>query len=430
MKRIAASLVGLSVAVVLVAPSAHAQERIAEPPSADALVAATNAMMQPADLPAALTSGMSKSDRRFTTGFFNPPGGQDPLPVCVSGPSYRTVSIPRDDAIGYLASYGGVYQYEYQYPSAEAAAAVWAKVGKQISTKCNGSFTEGDVRTTNTARRIPGMPGGAQGWGVNNSGNLNGYSAVHLIGDTVQLVSFMGGNRAVPAKARAAMPRLAATLADRWTNRSTLPLTQNATITKAEQTMVQPSDAPASLPVATGADGGWSSFRASQPASGPDVFCRGEAKIPAGAFTFQSVFGSGGDVLGIVGKGDVVQQVDAYASTDSAAAAWAKVTAATAKCNKTTPGSITGKKTYEANTNGVSSVSMNGVPGVWTNTLMTYPDIDKGYTVANYSLYLLVGDSIQEFTYGLTVKGLQQITIDRAAVDAMAQTVANRWLAP
>lgn len=409
-------------------PPALAQERIVDPPSADALVAATNAMLQPADLAAPALTGWPRSDRRFSTGYFNPPGGQDPLPVCVSGPGYRTVSIPRDGAIGFLASFGDVSQYEYEYASASAAAKAWKRVSSDVRTRCTTSFTEEGVRTVNTARRIPGVPGGPKGWAVSTSGNLHAFTAVHLIDDTIQMVSLQGGQRAVPSTTRAALGALATSLADRWSDRDALPITQDVTVTKAERVMVQPQDVPEALPLASAADGGWSSFQGSTPASGPDVFCRGQATLPVGSETFRTVLFSGGDVLGVVGKGFVTQQVDVYASPELAQAAWQEVVAAVGTCRQNVAGPIPSRKPFERLTNGTSTVTVNGVPGVWSTSLSTLPDIDRGYTNGSYSVYLLAGDSIQEVTYGVTRRGITNVTVDQSAVDSLARILADRWV--
>lgn len=427
-RAVAAVATSALLAVAIGASPALAAERIAEPPSAGALVAATNAMLRPADLAAPLMVGVPRADRSFSTGYFNPPGGQDPLPVCVSGPGYRTVSIPRDDAIGYLARYGRVNQYEYQYPSAERATAAWNQLSKQVSAKCNGSFTESGVRTANSAKRIAGVPGGPRGWAVANSGNINGFAAVHLIGDTIQLVAYEGGQSAVPAKSRTAMSALATTLADRWATRDSLPVTQDATLTKAETDMVQPADVPTGLSLATAAEGGWSSFQSYQPAIGPEVFCRGDAQLPKGAQTFQSVLFSGGDVLGVTDKGWVSQQVEVYASTALAQVAWSKVTAAVARCTQNATKPIPAKKEFTRLTNGVSSATVGGVPAVWINRLDTYPDLDPGYSNGSYNVYVLAGDSIQQVTYGLTQKGVGAVAIDTGAVETMAQDLAERWV--
>lgn len=430
MRRMLTALAGTAIAATALAAPAAAAERIAEPPSAQALTTATNAMLRPVDLTAPLLVGVTKSDRTFSTGFFNPPGGQDPLPVCVTGPGYTTVSIPRDNAIGYMASYGAVTQYEYEYPSAAVAAKVWTKLSKQVAAKCNSTITYDDGgSTTSVARRIPGSTDGGQGWSVASSGDMNTMTAVHLVGDTVQLVAYLGNSKPIPAQARAALPRLASSLADRWAGRDDLAITQDAAVTKAEATMVQPADVVAPLSLATGADGGWSSFQGYQPGNGPDIFCQAQAKLPKGSATFTTVLGSGGDVLGITGKGAVVQQVEAYASAELATQAWQKVTAAVAKCSTKPTGPITGKKPYEATTNGASSVTVNGVAGVSTSTTETFPSFNKGFTNGSYSVYLLVGDSIQEVSYLMTVKGLKQVSIDGGAVDSLAQTLANRWLA-
>jgi hypothetical protein len=42
---------------------------------------------------------------------------------------------------------------------------------------------------------------------------------------------------------------------------------------------------------------------------------------------------------------------------------------------------------------------------------------------------LLVGDSIQQVTYSLTRKGVGEVSVDRAAVEALASSLAQRWIA-
>ncbi len=429
MRRIIAAIAGAALlAGVSVAP-AMAQERIAPPPSSDALVAATNAMLRPADVPAAVRKALKGASRFFDTGFFNPPGGQDPLPICVSGPDYTTVTLSRDNAIGYMASYGGVVQYEYRYPSAAAAQKAWRAVSEQVAQGCTTTFTEGDQQTRNTARRIPGVSGGERGWQVTSSGSQNSFSSVQLIDDTIQQVSVVDGRRPVSTRVQRAMAGLASELADRWAARSGATLVQDPTLTKAERTMVQPADVPAALTMATAADGGWSSFQAAVPGMGPQVSCSAGAELPAGAATFSTVLFSGGDVLGITGKGNVVQQVEQYASADAAKAAWQALAAEAAKCTTDANATLSRKTAVSRSTNGVSDVVIDQVPGVWVSTLETYPDLGRGFSNGAYTLYLLVGDTVQQVTYGVTQKGIRDVPVDTAAVEELGRALAARWLA-
>ena len=429
MRRTITAIAGAALlAGVSVAP-AMAQERIAQPPSSDALVAATNAMLRPADVPAAVRKALKGASRFFDTGFFNPPGGQDPLPICVSGPNYTTVTLSRDNAIGYMASYGGVVQYEYRYPSAAAAQKAWRAVSEQVAQGCTTTFTEGDQQTRNTARRIPGVPGGERGWQVTSFGSQNSFSSVQLIDDTIQQVSVVDGKRPVTPRVQRAMAGLASELADRWAARSGATLVQDPTLTKAERTMVQPADVPAALTMATAADGGWSSFQAAVPGMGPQVSCNARAELPAGVATFSTVLFSGGDVLGITGKGNVMQEIEQYASADAAKAAWQALAAEAAKCTRDVNATLSRKTAVNRSTNGVSDVVIDGVPGVWVTTLETYPDLGKGYSNGSYTLHLLVGDTIQQVTYGVTQKGIRDVPVDTAAVDELGRTLAGRWLA-
>jgi len=429
MRRTITAIAGAALlAGVSVAP-AMAQERIAQPPSSDALVAATNAMLRPADVPAAVRKALKGASRFFDTGFFNPPGGQDPLPICVSGPNYTTVTLSRDNAIGYMASYGGVVQYEYRYPSAAAAQKAWRVVSEQVAQGCTTTFTEGDQQTRNTARRIPGVPGGERGWQVTSFGSQNSFSSVQLIDDTIQQVSVVDGKRPVTPRVQRAMAGLASKLADRWAARSGATLVQDPTLTQAERTMVQPADVPAALTMATAADGGWSSFQGAVPGMGPQVSCNARAELPAGVATFSTVLFSGGDVLGITGKGNVMQEIEQYASADAAKAAWQALAAEAAKCTRDVNATLSRKTPVNRSTNGVSDVVIDGVSGVWVTTLETYPDLGKGYSNGSYTLHLLVGDTIQQVTYGVTQKGIRDVPVDTAAVDELGRALSARWLA-
>jgi hypothetical protein len=422
------TVVGALSVTLGVGSASAAEERIAPPPSADALVLATNAMMRPADVSAPALKRLVGSDRRFSTGFFNPPGGQDPMPVCVGGPEYTPVNIPRSGAIGYGASYGSVFQYEYRYASAARASQAWKSLTSQVSSLCNSSYTaNGDV-TTNTARRIPGVPGGERGWGVVTEGKLKGYTAVHLIDDTIQMVTKPANEKALPSSTTRAIAALAVRLADRWATRADLPITQAAVVTQAGRTMVQPNDIPSTLPMATAADGGWSSFQGVDPGYGFFSDCTAQANLPSGEQSFQTSLFSSGGPLGFPGKGSFSQQVEQFASADEARAAWQTVTSTVAQCTKNATGPIpTTKKDFERYTNGTASVSVGGVPGVWSNALVTFPGMGKGSTQGSYTVYLLVDDSIQQFQYSLARNGIGEVTIDTAAVDSLAKSLADRW---
>ena len=46
----------------------------------------------------------------------------------------------------------------------------------------------------------------------------------------------------------------------------------------------------------------------------------------------------------------------------------------------------------------------------------------------SYTLYLLVGDTIQSLGYSTGVAGLQQVKLDQLSVNVLAEELANRWV--
>jgi hypothetical protein len=421
-----AGLASAALGVSVLTPPAVAQQRFAPPPSAQQLVAASNAMLQPNEVSGPLLAGTTSSDRLFSTGFNNPPGGQDPLPVCVSGRSNTTVSIPDAMATGFFTSDGRVSQVAYTYPGTTAANRAWKRLSANIASQCNGSFTEGGTRVTATAQRIPGLPQGQRGWGVRSTGNLNAYSTVHLVGDSIQMVSFLADRPAALTRARAPMNQLAATLAGRWVNRATLPLTQNPVITRAESSMVQTSDIPSGLRVAKPAQGAWSGLSASLPGNALDIFCARRTTLPTPPQSFFSILGASGDVFGLPSGGSVTQQLQVFSSPQDAQQAWQQATRAVQGCSQNPTGPIPTKEDFTRSTNGTANATVDGVQGVSLRQLQTYPSNNR--SVNSYSVYLLAGEAVQVVTYSVTVRGSRQAPINQSAVDTLAQQLADRWV--
>ena len=421
--------VGVVAAVVLGgalgAPlAAQAADRNAAPPSASALTSATNAMLRPSDVPTTISSLPSQySDADdFRTGFLNPPGGQDPLPVCSYGNDFKTVSVPVSGATGYLVTSGVVTQNVYAYPSAAEASAAWRTVTTQLQARCKGSFTRDGKKFSVNASSIPGL-GGVSGWGVNSRGYQASYSALHNLGNAIQMVTVMSSAPAINATRAGAVNTLAATLAGRWVDQANLPLTQDPFITQAARTMLQPADVPATLPITQPSNGGWSSFLANLPGSSPST-CNARAKILAGAESFTTSLGGEGDVFPLPGA--ISQSVFVYDSAADAQRAWNQLKTAQAKCTENAGKPIPASGSFNREVNGVSPLTFGGVPGIWLRELMIE---DFGISQKSYSIDLLLGNAIQTVTYTRSINKAGQVPLDQAAVNALAESLALRWVA-
>ena len=53
----------------------------------------------------------------------------------------------------------------------------------------------------------------------------------------------------------------------------------------------------------------------------------------------------------------------------------------------------------------------------------------EGFTAKDYMISLLVGNAIQTVTYYKTVDGIRDMPLDQAAVNAVAEQLAQRWVA-
>jgi hypothetical protein len=417
------------------AVSAQQSDALAPPPTPDTLVEATNAMMRPGDLTGALS--LPVAGRTFSTGFFNPPGGQDPFPVCiVPTASFRTVSASRTLATGFTARIGTgtpdlqFAQDVYQYPSEAAADRAWNQLSTAIGKSCNGSKTDDGRRMTVKSTRIPGLPGGDQGWGVLTSGSMSNYVTAHRVDGGIQVVVYYRyGRKSVPQvtpAAQSAINGLAATLAQRWQSKATLPVTQDSALTTAERTMVQPGDVPAALPIGKPARGAWSTFQASTPGTSLQA-CNAPPQLPSGSQSFWMTLGGNGDVAPV--PGFISQYVYQYDSASQAQQVWQQLASSAATCTQGPKGSLSGKGEYQRTVNGVSALTVNGTPGVWVRTIYATGSNDFSFTTKTYTIFLLVNDTIQQLTYGPSTTTVGQIPLDQLAVNQLAETLANRWVA-
>ncbi len=419
---------------IVLAPLASADSSaMPTPPAAAAQTVATNAMLRTADLSSTLTAG--EASVPSSSGFRIPPGGLDPIPVCITGPSYGTVEIPDDQTIGYSAWAGFVIQDVYQYPSAAAATAAWTSLDKAIASKCTGSWRGSDGAVSSvSSRRLPAVGSSSSGWSVTTRGSQDLHTAVYATGESISMVTFLpnvatmslaASKRAViNAGVTAAIDTLAAGLVARWANRAALPLTQPADLTRAQATMLKLADLPASMPITTPAEGGWSSLQGNMPGDGP-LTCNADAQLPQGTASFVSSLGGDGGAPVLNAPGIADQQLDVFASKADAQAAWAKVTAAVLRCNDPAPMHSASMKTVSRTSSGLSPLSFDGVPGVWSRSLNI--DADLNSAEKDYTLFLLVGNSIQSFEYATGRVGTGQVKLDQLEVNKVAETLAKRW---
>lgn len=413
---------GVAMTVVLGLAPAYGVD-LAPAPTRDQLVAATNAMLQPADVPAPLVGTAGPFD---TTGYAIPAYGDDPLSICQLRRMEDEVLLPRDDAVGYQARSGMVLQAVNDYTSVSEAQAAWTALSARIDRKCRGSWADDGQRSRVTATRVDGLAGEPQAWIVTSlrNGAVVQRSSVQRIGSSIQHVAATPGLDRLAASDAPAVDGLATTLAQRWQSRAELPLTQPTQITLAERVMVTPADLPANLPVTSGGSEG-PGFDAVAPGLGPDS-CNAPARIPAGDRAY-SVYYGGDDWIN-AGEGLIIQQVEAYPDAAAASAAWAALTRAVLKCDDfpLTPASAQPPLTKISS--GTSSLIYDGTPAVWSRQWDRVDMDDSRFSTKTYTVHLLVGDAIQQVRYSTSRPGIRQVPLDQVAVNELAVTLADRWL--
>jgi len=413
---------GTTVSLLAVSPATAARDvAVAPPPPAQELVAATNAMLQPLDLAAPVAATRGDYD---STGFLNPPGGDDPMPVC-SYSSRRRLAVPAAGAVGYSARSGPVVQNVYTYADGEAASRVWSRLSAKIADRCRGTWRDrqGDVTTLTRKQAAPvGQDG--NGWAIASTGNgLSSYSVANLIGDSIQLITYQRQADTLRKGAPAAVEALALALGNRWRDRATLPLTQPALVTQAENAMLAPTDVPPALPVTSPQDGGGSSFQAFAPGLGP-MTCWASARPPRGTHAFSSFLGATDS--NNAGTGVLSQDVESYATEEAAENAWTALRTVVLRCGKQPPTPPAARPPLSRPSSGVSSQQFNGVPGVWSASFDTW-NVDEPFASNQYTLHLLVGATIQSVSYVTSHPGLKRVPLDQAAVNALAEQLALRW---
>lgn len=442
-----------ALAVALGTPSGTAQAQpgreLPAPPSPASLVAMSNAMLRSTDVPAVLPSGPTEIASMIPT------GGQDPLPICLAAGRYNPVTPVATGAIGYQSTIEAttrsgrqgraLTQVVYQYGSEAIARAYWDLTSSQVLTSCPGTRRTGGLTSTVQASRwAPDQvtsPVSVSTVSRNSTGAIDSswFVTVSLVGDTIQLLVLSNVGKASTLDERTAAETLTVTLAGRLHERSGLPVTQDPLLTAAQSSMLTTADIPSTLPVTEPADGGWYLFDAARTSAWAPGLCFGsEGALPKGTPTFTVSIGGEGDVFSIPGL--LSQSSIVYGSAARARAAWAAYTAAAAKCSQQLNRPLSSPKTVQRVANGVSALAIDGVPGVWVRTLDTYLSSDgsceasgatarcDAFTQRTYSIALLVGNSIQVVAYVTATTGIRVVPLDQAAVNAVAETLAGRWM--
>jgi hypothetical protein len=224
---------------------------------------------------------------------------------------------------------------------------------------------------------------------------------------------------------------LAFTLAERWQDRESLPITQSPLITHAARTMLQPDDISAATPIRQPSNGGDSYFSASHSSEGiwpcnvtgaggntQSQAANNEVRdLPQPNQEFDSRLGLGD--ADETNPGDMTQQILVYKSPAVANQVWSQLTKALAKCNLTD----TSDYGVDKQRTGASALVFNGVPGLGSR----YSFNSKSSSTSTYDLYLLMGNSVQVVTYTRSVSGDHPVSIDQVAVNQTAESLALRW---
>lgn len=409
----------------------------AAPPSPSVLTTSTNALLRPADVVGVLATQVSASDS-YRVGYMSPPGGQDPLPVCDYGTGAAQVAIPSSQAIGYSAVDGPLWQDVYVYPSAAAAQRAWTGLNARIPAKCSGIAGDARDRSRLSSTHVDGIGGGPQGWAVLDISRYSAkYSIVRLLGDSIVMVSYSAQRSTLPRGITPAVTALAAALADRWIGRESAPITQDATLTWAQQVMLATADIPNALPILTPAKGGWSQFVSYTPDR--DLFaCFGVLERLGAQSSYSVELGGTGDVD--PGTGSIGQRVFDYATADAARTDWRRLAKAMAACSTNRSIATPRRGDFTRRQHGVSALQYDGVPGLWSRELQwidgsestcsdaTGPVACTSLSTKGYAVWLLVGNTIQVVGYQRGAAGLRELALDQVAVNVLAEHLATRWV--
>ncbi len=441
MSRTRTLVLAVSTAVLVVttaaSPARAAMPPLPPPPSPQDQVRTTNAMLQLPDL----TGPLAPETTAWSGGFTIPAGGEDPMWLC----RYRAdryIHLPGDTTLQYDSAVGRVTQNVYVYESETVAAAALAQTRTRLAATCSGTW---DLDTWRTRLSWGDYPVGSGPTGVwvrsdavkgTATGNSSMYVTVVPVGNALNVVWLDAPMATTTRGQRQALDSLASTLATRLDHAASLPVTQSDLLTKAQTDMLQPSDVPAALPLQTPAQGGWSIFEASTPGlpgESPDG-----STLRAGIADFTSNLAANEGSQ----PGSLWQEVTAYPDEASAQAAWRAFRTSILRGTKTPHAPLSSTKPTTRLTTGESTLVVDGTAGLWSRWFQSLPAgnsecrNDAGTRVPcldmsnkRYSIYLLVGSTIQSASYSATVDELADMPLDQLAVNQLAEQLALRWAA-
>lgn len=123
-------------------------------------------------------------------------------------------------------------------------------------------------------------------------------------------------------------------------------------------------------------------------------------------------------------KSGLLQVVYDYGSHSSAVAAFTRLARRAKDCNQRNALPSAGKNHVQILTSGSAPVAYKGVPGVWTREVNGRSGGAVDFD--NYSLNLLVGETVQQFSLAFFDAG-RTTDVQRSALDSLALTLAKRW---
>lgn len=415
---------GFVAATIALPTGVHAAENPqASPPSPQTLRQTTTAMLQPADVTAALGGPASQN-----IGYYVPPGGQDPYPICQG--STRTAVLPDLTlATGYFSAVGPLTQTVYVYPSASSAQSSWARLGKDLKRGCDYRRSVDGNRITVSNGTVSGIDGLWSLTATTGKDPSGEYTQVAVVDDAVIALRVNTDSSPTTSAERTALGSLMQTLVTRYAQRETPGAVQGTGLSVAETAMVTPSDLPSSLPIASPANGAWSSFTATIPGQAPFNQCNAATDLmPAGTASFSANFG--GDGGPVLTDGFIWQQVFTFVDAVSANDAWAAVSRSLTACNKRSGSLYSKTKSASQGKAGTSAVSVDGTAGLYYRYLETQGNSDKDFrwTTRTYQLFLKDGNTISALTYGISEDGITRISIDEPAVNQLAVSLLDRFV--
>ena len=418
-----AIICGFLAASIVVPGAAHAaQDAQANPPAPETLRQTTTAMLQPADVSAALGGPAS-----LNIGYYIPPGGQDPYPIC-QGNIRREILPSLEMATGYFSTVGNVNQTVYVYPSQELAAASWSGLRSLITRGCYFTRSVDGNRIRVSSGEAPSISGMWTVSSITGKDPSGEYTQVAVVDNAIVALRFNTYDAPTSSVERGAAAELMQQLTTRYADRMVPTGVQSTALSVAETAMLTPSDLPASLPVRSPANGAWSSFDANIPGTAPFNQCSPRKDLmPAGTGSYSVEFGDDGGPM--LTDGFAWQQVFTFQDASAADAAWTALNRNWKDCNQRYGRLYNKTGPARLGRAGTSSVNVDGTPGLYLRYVETQADSNADYqwTTRTYQLFLKDGNVISSLTYGVSVDGLKRVSIDEAAVNQLAVLLIDRF---